>query len=119
VEREAEQTALAAAGNERRDVEERRARDGAVLENDDASSLKSEEEAGVTGIRDPCRLREPGRDWLERDLRDTLSPRAASSGENADDREGCEKTGSRGVQSLPPDRENDPPAPVNSGLRLG
>lgn len=117
--RESEQTALAAAGNERRDVEERRARDSAVLENDDASSLKSEEEAGVTGIRDRCRLREPRDEGLERDLGDALSPRAASSGENADDREGREKTGSPGVQSSPPDRENDLPAPLNSELRLG
>ena len=96
--REPEQTALAAAGNERRDVEERRPPDGAALEDGDAPSLKGEEETPVTGVRDRCRLRETGGEGLERDLGDALSPRATRGRKNADDREGREKTGSPGVQ---------------------
>ena len=117
MEREPEQTALAAAGNERRDVEERRPRDGAVLEDDDAASLKGEEETRVPGVRDRCRLREPRDEGLERDLGDALRPRASRGRENADDREGREKPGSPRVQSSPPDRENDSLAPLNSEVR--
>jgi hypothetical protein len=68
VEREAEEPPLPAAADERLDVQERRRKDVAAVEDDDLPALQGQEDARVCGVRDRGRLREPGRERLERDF---------------------------------------------------
>ena len=73
MEREAEEPALPAAADERRDVQERRRKNVAAVEDDDLPPLQGQEDARVSGMRDRGRLREPGRERLESDLGRALS----------------------------------------------
>ena len=68
---EAEESALAAAGDERVDIEERRRQKLRAVVDDDLSALRCDEEPRVARVRDSDRNVETGDDRTERDrLRD-------------------------------------------------
>src|SRR5512132_4301992 len=92
---EAEQTALAAAGDERDDVEERRGKHAAALEDDDSPALQRQEETRVAGVGDGGRLRESRCEDFERDLGASLGADARSRREYH--KSGCEKSCERTI----------------------
>ena len=110
--RQPEETPLAAAGDEGADVEKRRREHAAILENDDLSVLEGQEQARIAGVRDRGRLRQSGRERLERDLRRSLGARMRCGAEARQDEQSREVPVSEQIHL--PQEENEARRAYNS-----